>query len=59
MATTKRSTNRPSAEALVAGDRHLMKALMKDALQEGKRLAKAVGTSPRAGGMMASGGAAR
>ncbi|MDR5736294.1 transposase, partial [Caballeronia sp. LZ025] len=34
MATTKRSTNRPSAEALVAGDRDLMKALMKDALQE-------------------------
>jgi transposase-like protein len=34
MATTKRSTNRPSAEALVAGNRDLMKALMKDALQE-------------------------
>ena len=34
MTTTKRSTNRPSAEALVAGDRDLMKALMKDALQE-------------------------
>src|SRR5205823_2716746 len=34
MATTKRSTNRPPVEALVAGDRDLMKALMKDALQE-------------------------
>ncbi|WP_425605826.1 transposase [Paraburkholderia translucens] len=34
MATTKRSTNRPPAGALVAGDRDLMKALMKDALQE-------------------------
>ena len=34
MATTRHSTNRPSAEALVAGDRDLMKALMKDALQE-------------------------
>ncbi|KIG05175.1 IS256 family transposase [Caballeronia concitans] len=34
MATTKRSTNRPPVEALVAGDRDLMRALMKDALQE-------------------------
>src|SRR5437763_5463435 len=34
MATTKRSTNRPPVEALVAGYRDLMKALMKDALQE-------------------------
>lgn len=34
MATIKRSTNRPPVEALVAGDRDLMKALMKDALQE-------------------------
>ncbi len=34
MATTKRSTIRQPVEALVAGDRDLMKALMKDALQE-------------------------
>jgi transposase-like protein len=34
MATTKRSTNRPPVETLVAGDPDLMKALMKDALQE-------------------------
>ncbi|WP_415749437.1 hypothetical protein [Caballeronia sp. J97] len=34
MATITRSTNRPPAEALVAGDRDLMKAPMKDALQE-------------------------
>ncbi|AQH05037.1 hypothetical protein A9R05_39015 (plasmid) [Burkholderia sp. KK1] len=34
IATTRRSTNRPPAEALVAGDRDLMKALMKDALRE-------------------------
>jgi len=34
MATTNRSTNRLAAEALVAGDGDVMKALMKDALQE-------------------------
>jgi transposase-like protein len=34
MATAKRNMNLPPAEALVAGDRDLIKALMKDALQE-------------------------
>ena len=34
MTTTKRSTKRTSVEALVAGDRGLMKSLMKEALQE-------------------------
>jgi transposase-like protein len=34
MATTNRRTNRLPAEALVAGDRDLMRALMKDAMKE-------------------------
>src|SRR5512145_1027645 len=34
MTRTKRSTKRTSVEALVAGDRDLMKLLMKEALQE-------------------------
>jgi transposase-like protein len=34
MTTIKRNTKRPSVEALVAGDRDLMKSLMKEALQE-------------------------
>ena len=34
MTTTKRNTKRTSVEALVAGDRDLMKSLMKEALQE-------------------------
>ena len=34
MTTIKRNTKRPSVEALVAGDRDLMKLLMKEALQE-------------------------
>ena len=34
MTTTKRNTKRTSLEALVAGDRDLMKSLMKEALQE-------------------------
>ncbi|WP_250478207.1 MULTISPECIES: hypothetical protein [unclassified Caballeronia] len=50
MATTKRITNRPPVEALVAGDRDLMKALMKDALQEvlEAEMKELLGASPNA-----------
>jgi transposase-like protein len=50
MAATKRRTNRPPVEAPVAGDRDLMKALMKDALQEvlQAEMIELLGASPNA-----------